>query len=243
MRIKTLIFALLLFTNLSGKSQVIDSLYNQIHQIKKRISILNDSVAFLTKQIEIQKKYFNPIDSVFKIRIVATVKGHSGIIKEFPDLSSKVLEIKKSGDTVVLVEYLTGTFNDRYFKLESKGFIKDEYVNMTDKLYGIQQYFIDNQKKREIERAVKVEKDEKDEYFARKKYLEKKYGINVASRLLKNQIWLGMTSQMFTEVMGKPIRVNRTVTSSIEYEQWVYGQIENTSYYYFENNKLKSWQD
>jgi hypothetical protein len=71
--------------------------------------------------------------------------------------------------------------------------------------------------------------------------LVKKYGKTVADKLIKNLIWIGMTKEMFFEVMPKPDDINRTVTAYGVHEQLVYRS--RNQYYYFEDSKLTSWQD
>lgn len=60
--------------------------------------------------------------------------------------------------------------------------------------------------------------------------------IKPGSRIVK----IGMTKNDAEISMGKPQKINRTVTSTITYEQWVYG---NQVYLYFENGLLTAWQD
>jgi hypothetical protein len=73
----------------------------------------------------------------------------------------------------------------------------------------------------------------------RNKRLKQKFGEANFNRLMKGQIWIGMTEEMFIELKGKPEKINRTVLSTGTSEQWVYG----STYYYFKEGKLTSWQD
>ena len=52
-----------------------------------------------------------------------------------------------------------------------------------------------------------------------------------------------MSSEKFEILMGEPDNINTTVTAFGRREQWVYGSIENRSYFYFENSELTSWQN
>jgi hypothetical protein len=63
--------------------------------------------------------------------------------------------------------------------------------------------------------------------------------VTASSLVCEKKIFTGMTSKEFLIAFGKPENVNRTVTSHLIQEQWIYGQ----KYYYFYNNILKSWQD
>jgi len=60
-----------------------------------------------------------------------------------------------------------------------------------------------------------------------------------------NEYWIGMNYDMAVMTIGRPNDINRTVTSSTVYEQWVYsyGNSIPSTYLYFTNGKLTSWQD
>ena len=69
--------------------------------------------------------------------------------------------------------------------------------------------------------------------------LVKKYGVEIANKILSSKIWIGMTDEMAIESLGRPQENNRTVGSWGVHEQWVYRNL----YVYFENGILTSWQD
>jgi hypothetical protein len=73
----------------------------------------------------------------------------------------------------------------------------------------------------------------------RKARLLKKYGGSIGEKIIKGEIWLGMTNEMVQDSWGKPRSVNRSVGSWGIHEQWVYGN----SYIYIRNGTLTSWQD
>ena len=58
-------------------------------------------------------------------------------------------------------------------------------------------------------------------------------------RIVNKSIALGLDGCAVSAARGYPERVNRSVYSFGEHEQWVYGD----SYLYFENGILTSWQD
>jgi len=100
-------------------------------------------------------------------------------------------------------------------------------------------------KKRAIEKKVLAKKQEEikqkqeNERKALISYLTTKYGAATATKILNNEVWLGMTKEMVLDSRGKPSDINRSVGSWGVNEQWVYGD----QYLYFENGKLTSWQD
>lgn len=61
-----------------------------------------------------------------------------------------------------------------------------------------------------------------------------------------NQLFIGMSTVQAVGAIGSPDHINRTVTASGKYEQWVYSkrrQIGDAVYLYFENGVLTGWQD
>ena len=68
---------------------------------------------------------------------------------------------------------------------------------------------------------------------------EEKYGNKYGPLVEQNKIKIGMTKEMVEDSWGKPDDINRTVGSWGVHEQWVYG----STYLYFENGKLTSFQD
>lgn len=66
-----------------------------------------------------------------------------------------------------------------------------------------------------------------------------KYGSSVGNMILRGEIMIGMSKQQCLEALGFPQRINRTITATMVYEQWVY----DSKYVYFENDKLVTIQD
>ena len=75
-------------------------------------------------------------------------------------------------------------------------------------------------------------------YQKRKSQLTGKYGSVVAGRILKKEIWIGMTLDQALESLGHPRKINETVTSKGTEYQLVYSD----QYLYFEKGVLKSYQ-
>ncbi|WP_424962280.1 hypothetical protein [Ekhidna sp.] len=76
-------------------------------------------------------------------------------------------------------------------------------------------------------------------YESKIKRLTKKYDAKTATKLANSEIWIGMTSEMIIDSIGRPNDINRTVTSYGVREQWVYKDI----YLYLEDGVLTSYQD
>ncbi len=62
---------------------------------------------------------------------------------------------------------------------------------------------------------------------------------NMERAILYGDVHIGMTAEQVVASIGRPERVNRTVTAYGSHEQWVYGW----SYIYFRNGVVTSWQD
>ncbi len=91
----------------------------------------------------------------------------------------------------------------------------------------------------------------------RGKLLASSYGDSVATQILNEKVWIGMTADMLLEVKGKPGQINRTVRESGTEEQWVYyvpvvvkriysagyRQTVNQNYYYVEDGILTTIQE
>lgn len=141
-----------------------------------------------------------------------------------------------------------------FVKLADGHFFWDANIVMTDSLIGIKKMLEASYKTKKIKEdsiyKAKITRDDsiyqrevEKEAKERKVYLINRYGAKIAEKILNRQIWLGMSDKMLIETIGKPVDINRTVGSFGIHEQWVYVSIQNTEYYYFENGKLKSWQD
>jgi hypothetical protein len=100
---------------------------------------------------------------------------------------------------------------------------------------------IKRQQELELERHKDERRIKKEdaEYVKIEKANLKKYGKVVYERLRKGYYWIGMTKEMALISLGNPKDNNRSIGSWGVHEQWVY----NGLYLYFENSKLKSYQE
>src|SRR5260221_13250630 len=84
------------------------------------------------------------------------------------------------------------------------------------------------------ERKQKDIKEKKNEQM-----LIKKFGNTIAHKIINGHYWIGMTNEMAEYSLGRPDKINRTVTSNSYSKQWVYTSV----YLYFRNGILESYQD
>jgi hypothetical protein len=99
-----------------------------------------------------------------------------------------------------------------------------------------------------MEHAAKLQRDEvkaerKRQAAASAKRIDiirsKKWPLPIEQTVIERKVQIGMTSEQVTMAWGKPSRINRSIGRWGEHEQWVYG----STYLYFENGILKSYQD
>ena len=82
-----------------------------------------------------------------------------------------------------------------------------------------------------------------DEDVERFRRLKKKYGALNAIAILEKGYAVGWTEEMIRESLGIPYDINRSVGSWGVHEQWIYRMDYETIYIYFENGKVRSFQD
>lgn len=67
---------------------------------------------------------------------------------------------------------------------------------------------------------------------------------NEWNEIQRGKIWIGMESFYLMLIKGYPDDINKTVTASTKFEQWVYRSYDGkATYYYFENDILTGWQE
>ncbi|MGH7582684.1 MAG: hypothetical protein ACREL5_05620 [Gemmatimonadales bacterium] len=68
--------------------------------------------------------------------------------------------------------------------------------------------------------------------------MRRPWPLAVRQAAVARSVLIGMTEEQARAAWGKPARVNVTVNAGGTHEQWVYG----SSYLYFDNGKLTTWQ-
>lgn len=143
----------------------------------------------------------------------------------FKELSLRnMLNNEKDENKKDIIQHEINVFNKQKIEYASQNFEAAKALE--------RQRRIDETNKRQNILNAEKEKQRKIELY-------KKYGQTIGQKILDGKIWLGMTSDMAKASWGLPEKNNRTVGSFGVHEQWVY----SSSYLYFEDGILTSWQD
>lgn len=198
--------------------------------IENQIKVLNDSLIIVQNKIR-QIKLSNANNPSTNKYLLTTIRKGAKLRFEPNAVADVVLELKDV-DTFNIIDY-----NDDYFKVckdDTCGFVNEMYVNINLQV----QQFIDNKKSIEEEnqlvqkeRLAKVKKVEEEKFI-------KKIGKDNYDKLLEGKYWIGMTAEMAMISFGAPNKINETVATWGNSEQWVY----DNKLLYFENNKLVAIQ-
>jgi hypothetical protein len=230
----TILFLSLFSITTVGQS--LDSLNNEIHLLgleKSKIDEKIDSLKAIEFDIENKiseiRKEINQIElqNQKEKGIPAKISSMGGKLRDAPSIAGNTVAELNEGDEVLIYDW----FEKPYFKASFEG--KAGYIS-----YGslVENNFIKNfLDEIEVNKLQKLE--ERNPKLAR---LTKKYGASTAERLMRKKIWIGMTSEMARDALGRPEDINRTTYSWGVHEQWVYPY---GKYLYFEDEVLTSWQD
>jgi hypothetical protein len=140
---------------------------------------------------------------------------------------TKVFFVKNIGSTVYPRSIVF--YNDKLFYTATTFLVSEKSI-------------LENNKWRKEQEELSVEQNKQRQEYQRKRVtnLENKYGSKIAQDIINGLIWIGMTDEMAKESLGEPSKINRTVTTYLVSEQWVYN---SRVYLYFENGILTAWQD
>ncbi|CAN5436101.1 hypothetical protein BH10BAC3_BH10BAC3_07940 [soil metagenome] len=237
MRLKHFFLILIMLHVFGLSAQKIDSLQKIKAHYQNKISVLNDSIKSIDHEINIlisiNQNQINGTKTILK-----TTTKEGAPIKELPDIIAKNIRFAKKDDSLTIDLFLRGTYGDYYVKLQEGGYLKIAYINMTDQLIGLEKMFRAEDEKRTLDEKALNDQSSKSYQNS----ILKKFGTTNGGKILKKQIWIGMTVEMTTYSWGTPDEINRTVYSFGIHEQWIYNG-SKTTYLYFEDTILKSWQD
>jgi hypothetical protein len=157
-------------------------------------------------------------------------------------------------------EIIILNYKNDYFEIKTdlfQGYVQKDFIQTTVEVLKLQEIKEEESLKRakeEVKKQQQIEESIEKERLTNLAIEEKKakennaliekkniakYGIKLYSKLKNGYVWLGMTKDMAIISLGNPKEVNRSTGVWGVHEQWVY----NTSYYYFENGIMTSYQD
>jgi hypothetical protein len=260
-KMKKIIFLIIICVYQKLYSQeIIQSRLDSLKKVKNDYAIIIteyekkiNKIDFLIKEIEDKKaiaefsssrtlEYVIPSDDIIKFR-------------EKDNPNGKLLFQPQKGETLKLINYMV---DSKYWLVvynNITGYINEMYITANPQINEFKKYLLKlNAQKDEEERKLNAQKEEEERKLnaqkeesrqkilaqQRESSLIKKYGSEIAKKILAEKIWLGMTDEMAKESWGNPKDINRSVYTWGVHEQWVY---ESSTYLYFENGKLTSWQD
>ncbi len=95
------------------------------------------------------------------------------------------------------------------------------------------------------EEEAKIRKETPGTLEYRQEYVKNHQNLSkrIKNCILKGEIRLGMTKEQVEVSWGKPRDINKSVGSWGVHEQWIYRKFSHSTYLYFENGILTSWQD
>lgn len=230
----TILFLSLFSINAVGQS--LDSLNNEIHLLELEKSKIDEKVDSLEAlKFDIENKISEIRKEINQIELQnqkeegtpAEISSMGGKLRDAPSVAGNTVVELNEGDEVLIYDW----FEKPYFKASFEG--KAGYLS-----YGslVENDFIKNFLD-EIEENRLQNLEEENPKLAR---LTKKYGTSTAERLMRKEIWVGMTSEMARDALGRPEDINRSTYSWGVNEQWIYPY---GKYLYFEDGVLTSWQD
>ena len=225
-----------------AQNSQLDNLNKTRQRIESDIKIRQDSLTAVIHQIEIinQSKVMAKLISKGEGMFFPATLNTSGKIRKENNPNSIVLTQVNKSDTVLLTDYMDGYWivnKGEYF-----GYINELYLNNTSELQTYKNAVHDRSERMRLQ----MEKEQMDResaraskmYEQRKSQLAKRFGKEIAEKIIMGEYWIGMSSEMARESLGRPETINRSVGSWGVHEQWVYYRL----YVYIENGKLSSYQ-
>jgi len=174
----------------------------------------------------------------------ATLKSASRLFGDKNDLTSVILVIPAGSEVDVLgadSTYLHVVFD------ENEGYIFRRHAVMNEvsvasrtsrQSQKAEQEAVPQQEQQEQqEQQQQQQQQQPQQKVSRFTYLENKYGTDMAANLIQGKVWKGMTAEMVRDSWGKPLKINRVITSNTIKEEWIY----KSTWLYIENDVLYSW--
>jgi hypothetical protein len=161
------------------------------------------------------------------VTATATLKASSRLFAAKDDLTSVILIIP--ADSVVDVLDSDSTYYHVTYQ-GNEGYITKNHAELNKVESNIQQNIVQQPL---VQQTPPEQNQQQDRYS----YLENKYGIKMADKLMAGKIWKGMNAEMVHDSWGTAEKINRTISGNITKEEWIF----RNTWLYFENNILTEW--
>lgn len=169
----------------------------------------------------------------------AIVKDRGILLDDSSILGNVIMRF--NGNTKITILENAGDFYKTCYN-DKCGYISEVWLEQSDELKKMKSDNAETWKEKqnliEKDRLIKIKEEDNRRLAERITLYTKKYGKTNGTLVAKNMIQTGMTKDMVIDSRGLPETINETVTSWGTRQQWVY----KSSYLYFENGKLISWQ-
>lgn len=229
----------------------VQNIENEINKLSFVKQGLKDSLISIDQKIDSLQSVISSLnfDELTDNQTEIKIKVGSAIYRRPAVTSDRV--ISAGGDSRAFIVEINGS---NYVKVNLDGsegyapiwaFEDEDYINSLNAEY------INRQPKSEPEPIVRTPKvdyaelERIENQNRRNSFISENPQISETFKrqILNGQISIGMTREMAEASWGKPSDINRTVTSNLVREQWVYGSIRSRRYLYFSNGILNTLQD
>jgi hypothetical protein len=211
MKISLFLLTFLISNLIYAQNKELEQLYKKKHDYEIAKNKIIDSI----KIIDIRINYLKNLDNnEFKTdsNFTITKTKIEAKIKDKPDVFGNIIGLLPPQTEIKIY-----SFHNGYWFLEA-----DSLKGYANEVFLVENQFM-----------IKAKNN------SQKSMIATRFGKEIAYKISKGEIWLGMSNEMAILSIGIPLKVNKDVYSWGTHEQWIY----NRRYLYFENNILKSWQD
>jgi len=192
-----------------------------------------DNRASVLQDLEKNQQAVIPADQVSGM--TATLKSASRLFGEKDDLTT-VITVLPAGSVVEILDS-----DSTYYKVgyeESEGYIFKRHAVINEAAPAPPEVSSKvTQQPSTSEREQVLVQSTEEQRVSRFTYLERKYGSDMAAKLVAGKVWKGMSAEMIQDSWGSPRKINRVISGNLVKEEWIF---KNT-WLYLENDALKDW--
>jgi len=165
----------------------------------------------------------------------ATLKSASRLFSEKDDLTT-VIMVLPSGSVVEILDSDSTYYMVVYEDYEGYIFKRHAVINEVVQAPEAVQQEAAEQAPPVARETVQAQPTE-EQQVSRFTYLERKYGSNMAAKLMAGKVWKGMDAEMIKDSWGSPKKINRVISGNLVKEEWIF----INTWLYIENDVLRDW--